>query len=366
MTFPPSVRLAVAASALAIGLALAASGPAFAATTIDGPVGLGTAAPFGVLGASAVTNTGPSSISADLGVSPGTSITGFPPGTVGGAIQPDTVAAQAQADIATAYDVAAALSPTSAGLTDLVGMNLAPGVYSGGALTLSGSLQLTGSSTSVWVFQAASSLITSTGSTIVLSGGATACNVFWKVGSSATLGTGSTLYGTVVALASISTGSASTVNGRLLARTGAVTLNNTTVNTPVGCGSGTVTASPTITSGAPTTVPLDAPYSFTLKATGSGVTGFQVTAGGLPPGLTLDTATGLISGTATQEGAFDVTVTADNGIGPAASAGYRMLVAAALAATGTTTTAVAPLALGAVLLGSVLVASRLRRGSPRH
>lgn len=358
--------LAVVSSAVAIGLALTIPSPASAATTIDGPVGLGAAAPFGVLGASAVTNTGPSSISGDVGVSPETSITGFPPGTFGGTMHVDTVAAQAQADTTTAYDVAAALTPTSTGLTDLVGMNLAPGVYSGGALTLSGSLQLTGSSTSVWVFQAASSLITSTGSTIVLSGGATACNVFWKVGSSATLGTGSTLYGTVVALASISTGSATTVNGRLLARTGAVTLNNTTVNPPSGCASGTVTASPTITSGTPTTVPLDTPYSFAMTATGSGVTNFQVTAGGLPPGLTLDSATGLISGTATQAGTFAVTVTADNGIGPAASADYELVVAAVLAATGTTSTAVAPLALGAVLLGIFLVASRLRRGSPRH
>lgn len=380
MTLPPSTRysprtrrgpglfaLAAVTSAVAVGLALTTSSPASAATTIDGPVGLGTAASFGVLGASAVTNTGPSSIDGDLGVSPDTSITGFPPGTFGGTLHADVVAAQAQADTGTAYDVAASLSPTSTGLTDLVGMNLGPGVYSGGALTLSGTLQLTGSATSVWVFQAASSLITSSGSNIVMSGGASGCNVFWKVGSSATLGTGSTLYGTVMSLASISSGTGTTVNGRLLARTGAVTLDDTTVNLPTGCAAaGTVTASPTITSGTPATVPLDAPYSFAVTATGTGVMAFQVTGGGLPPGLTLDSATGLISGTATQAGTFAVTVTADNGIGPAASADYQLVVAAVLAATGTTSTAVAPLALGAVLLGIVLVASRLRRGSPRH
>jgi ice-binding like protein/putative Ig domain-containing protein len=240
-------------------------------------------------------------------------------------------------------------------------------VYSGGALSLSGTLTLTGSATSVWVFQAASSLITSTGSNIVMSGGASGCNVFWKVGSSATLGTGSTLYGTVMALTSISSGNAATVNGRLLARNGAVTLNDTTVNLPTGCAaSGTVISSPTITSGAPPTAPLDAPYSFALTATGTGVTSFSVTGGALPPGLTLDSATGLISGTATQAGSYSVTVTADNGISPAASATYQILVAAALAATGTTTTTVAPLALGAVLMGFALAASRLRRGSPRH
>ncbi|MES1212331.1 MAG: ice-binding family protein, partial [Leifsonia sp.] len=361
-----ALALGASATALAFGLLLTATSPASAATTIDGPVGLGTAASFGVLGASAVTNTGPSSIAGDLGVSPDTSITGFPPGTVGGTTHADTVSAQAQADTTTAYDVAASLSPTSSGLADLAGLNLAPGVYSGGALTLSGTLDLTGSATSVWVFQATSSLITSSGSTVAMHGGATACNVFWKVGSSATLGTGSTLFGTVMALASISTGSATTVNGRLLARTGAVTLDNTTVNPPPGCSSGTVTASPTITSGAPTPVPLDAPYSFALTATGSGVTTFQITAGALPPGLTLDSATGLISGTATQAGTFAVTVGADNGIAPAASASYQLVVSAVLAETGTTSTVVAPFALGAVLLGLVLVVARARRGSPRH
>lgn len=364
-----SSRLALGgvAAVLGLGLVLGTPNSASAVTSIDGPVGLGTAAAFGVLGASEVTNTGPSSIAGDLGVSPDTSITGFPPGTFGGTLHADLVAAQAQADTTTAYDVAASLSPTSTGLTDLVGLNLAPGVYSGGALTLSGTLQLTGSATSVWVFQAASSLITSSGSTIVMSGGASGCNVFWKVGSSATLGTSSTLYGTVMALASISSGTSTTVNGRLLARTGAVTLDDTTVNLPTGCASaGTVNSSPTITSGTPPAAPLDTPYSFALSATGSGITSFQITGGALPPGLSLDSATGLITGTPTRAGTFSVTVTADNGIGPAASASYQILVGALLAATGTTTTTVAPLALGAVLLGSVLAASRLRRGSPRH
>ena len=93
-----------------------AAGPANADTTIDGPVDLGTAAGFSVLGAAAVTNTGPSVLDADLGVSPQTSITGFPPGIVLGSMHVDPLAAQAQADTGTAYDVAASLSPTASGV----------------------------------------------------------------------------------------------------------------------------------------------------------------------------------------------------------------------------------------------------------
>jgi type VI secretion system secreted protein VgrG len=170
-----------------------------------------------------------------------------------------------------------------------------------------------------------------------------------------------------MALASISTGTGTVVNGRLLARTAAVTLDDTTVNLPLPCTTtGAVTVSPTITSGSPPDAPLDTPYSFAVTATGSGVTDFQVAGGSLPPGLTLDSASGMITGTPTRVGRFAITVTADNGISPAASADYQILVAAVLAETGTTSTTVAPLALGAVLLGLVLVASRLRRGSPRH
>src|SRR3954468_20422721 len=145
----------LAAGLLALGSAALIAAPASAGTTIDGPVDLGTAAGFSVLGAAAVTNTGPSVLDGDLGVSPQTSITGFPPGIVGGTIHVDPAAAQAQADTGTAYDVAASLSPTASGITDLVGYDPVPGVYSGDALTLSGHLTLNGDANSVWVFQAA-------------------------------------------------------------------------------------------------------------------------------------------------------------------------------------------------------------------
>jgi hypothetical protein len=248
-------------------------------------------------------------------------------------------------------------------------MRLTPGVYSGGALTLSGDVTLDGSASSVWVFQAATTLVTSSGSEVKLTGGASSCNVFWQVATSATLGTSSTMVGTVMALASISSGTGTTVSGRLLARTGAVTLDDTSLTLPSGCTApdGTVTSSPTITSGTPTDATLGTPYSFTLAARGTGITTFQVTGGALPTGLSLDSTSGMITGTPTRAGTFTATVTADNGVGPAASASYSIVVRALLAATGSTGTTAAPFALGGVVVGLCLLLSRRRPGrSPRH
>jgi len=367
----PSLLLAGTAAVttgLTILLGAVSASPASAATTISGPVGLGTAAAFSVLGASDVTNTGSSVLDADLGVSPGSSISGFPPGVVNGATRSLSDSAQAQSDTGTAYDVAASLSPTSSGLTDLVGLTLVPGVYSGSDLSLSGNVTLSGSASSVWVFQAANTLITSSASTVTVIGGATSCNVFWQVGSSATLGSTSSMVGTIMAQASISTSNGTTVAGRLLARTGGVTLINTRLIQPVGCGpDGTVVSSPTITSTAPTRGVVGRPYSFAVTSRGTGTTTYTVTGGGLAPGLTLNSTTGVISGTPTSAGTFGVTITADNGTTPVATASYRISVVTLLAETGTTSTIAAPFALGAVLLGFVLLlASRRRRSSPRH
>lgn len=150
----PPVRLALSALSIGVLAAIVLSGPAaYADTTIDGPIDLGTAGSFSVLGASTVTNTGPSTLGGDLGLSPGSAIDGFPPGLVDGTIYAtDAVAAQAQVDLDTAYGVAASLTPTATGLGDLTGQSLVPGVYSGGELALSGDLTLEGNSESVWVF----------------------------------------------------------------------------------------------------------------------------------------------------------------------------------------------------------------------
>jgi hypothetical protein len=237
-----------------LAFALVPAAAASADTVIDGPVNLGTAAPFGVLAASTVTNTGPSVINGDVGLSPKTSITGFPPGIINGVThQTDGVASQAQLDLTTAYNTAASLTPTRVGLGELSGLSLAPGVYAGGALTLNGTLTLAGTDQSVWVFKAVSTLIAGSNSLVTVTGGASACNVFWQVGSSATLGTSATFVGTIMASESITANTAATVTGRLLASNGAVTLDTNTITVDDRCDTipGTVTTTPVISAPAP-------------------------------------------------------------------------------------------------------------------
>ena len=197
------------------------------------PVGLGTADSFAVLAGSTVTNTGPSVVNGNLGVSPGTAVTGFPPGTVNGTIHAaDAVAAQAQSDLTTAYDSAAGRIPAVSVSGDLGGRTLTAGVYkSGSSLGLTGTLTLDaqGDANAVFVFQAGSTLTTASGSHVDLINGAQACNVFWQIGSSATLGTSSVFSGDILALTSISMNNGVAVQGRALARNGAVTLINDTI-----------------------------------------------------------------------------------------------------------------------------------------
>lgn len=203
-------------------------------------VGLGTAQPFVVLSGAGVTNTGPSVLNGDLGVSPGTSLSGFGlPAVVNGATHAnDAVAAQAQSDLGTAYNVAAGQPiPPGNDLTgvDLGGLTLGPGAYG-----FSTSAQLTGQVTldahgdpnAQFVFVIGTTLTTATASSVILTNGASPCNVFWKVGSSATLGTSTAFEGNVLALTSISLNDSVTVLGRVLARNGEVTLINDVLTAP--------------------------------------------------------------------------------------------------------------------------------------
>ncbi len=196
---------------------------------------LGTAESFAVLGGSTVTNTGPTIVTGDLGVSPGTAVTGFPPGIViGGTIHAaDAVALQAQSDTTTAYNNLAGQA-CDFNLTgqDLVGMTLVPGVYcfsSSAQLTGTLTLNAQGDPNAVWVFQIGSTLTTASNASVLLINGAQPCNVFWQVGSSATIGTTTTIIGNILALTSINLTTDAKVFGRVLARNGAVTMDSNTV-----------------------------------------------------------------------------------------------------------------------------------------
>lgn len=338
----------------ATGIALMPALGAQAATEISGPVDLGTAATYGALGASAVTNTGPTVINGDLGVSPGTSVTGFGVGlgTFTGTLhQTDAAAAQAQADTTTAFNTAASITPTESGISELSGLSLSPGVYAGGALALAngGSLTLAGSANSVWVFQAASTLTIGSGSHILITGGASSCNVFWEVGSSATIGTTAQFQGTVMAMQSITATTGATIQGRLLARTAGVTLDSNVVTPPSGCepaGSVFTSPSPEITSESPTGATAGTPYSFVLTASGTPSPTFAITGGTLPAGLQINGSTGTISGTPTSPGNSTFTITASNGIAPATSAIYTITTAAPPATTPASTPPPAAVATG--------------------
>ena len=316
-------------------LAVASAVPAHADTVIDGPVDLGTASSYAVLGASTVTNTGTSVVSGDVGLSPGSEITGFDGGPgviVDGETHVDDEPAQlAQGDLTTAYGVAASLTPQEDNVIDLDGRSLSPGVYRGDAVQLAenGDLAFAGSDRSVWVIQASSTLTIGSGTTMTFSGGASACNVFWQVGSSATILDGAEFRGTVLAQTSVTATTGATVIGRLLARTGAVTLDTNVITVPPSCptvGTPSETVAPTITSGSPPAATQGTGYSFTVTASGTPDIGFSVTAGTLPAGLVLDGETGVVSGTPTTPGDSTFTVTADNGTAPADSETYTIMV----------------------------------------
>jgi hypothetical protein len=222
-------------------IALTASMVVFAAaqTTLaaPSPVGLGTAEAFAVLAGQTITNTGPTTITGDIGLHPGSSLTGFASVTLNGAQHvADGVALQAKNDLVTAYNDAAGRTPPTTVATELGGQNLKAGVYNSaaGTLGLTGTLTLDaeGDSAAVFIFQAASTLITAPGSGVSLVNGASACNVIWQVGSSATLDTSTSFKGTILALTSIALKTGATLEGRAFARNAAVTLDTNVITRP--------------------------------------------------------------------------------------------------------------------------------------
>ncbi len=197
------------------------------------PINLGTAATYAVLAGSTVTNTGPTTLDGDLGLSPGSAVTGSP--TVTGTTNvANPAAVLAQADLTIAYNAAASAASTATAAGDLALVSpLGPGVYTSTSSlsVLSGNLVLTGTSTDVFIFQMVSSLTIGSGRAVVLQG-VDPCNVIWQVGSSATLETGVAFSGSILALTDIVLKTGATASGRMLARNGQVTLETNAVTVP--------------------------------------------------------------------------------------------------------------------------------------
>jgi hypothetical protein len=205
-------------------------------TTTQATVPVGSLSVFAIIAGSAVTNTGATTITGDIGLSPGSSIGGFPPGILNGTQYiNDAMAAQAKLDLTAAYNNAAVRT-----CSDMVtlsgnigGLTLTPGLYKSTSSLAISSGDLTfdakGNSGAIFIIQIASTLTTTSGRKVILSGGAMASNIFWEVGSSATFGTTSVFQGTIMAMQSITFDTGATLNGKALARTGAVTMAGNTV-----------------------------------------------------------------------------------------------------------------------------------------
>lgn len=347
MRTPPRTPLFLA---LAAGAALALFAIAPPAVAIGTNVGLGVAGSYSVLGGQSVTNTGPSTLSSNVGVNPGTSITGFPPGLTGGVVHVnDSHSLQAQSDLVTAYNSAAgqALDATVGG--ELGGRTLTPGVYKADSSTqITGPLTLDagGNPDAVFIFQVGSDLTTATSSSVVMLNDAQSCHVFWQVGASATLGTNSTFVGTIMALTSITANTGATVEGRALARNGSVTLDSN-VFTDVRCATTSTTSPAPSTS---TSVTTTATPTATSTATPSGGSSATTTPTGTLTGPAPDTQTATVSPASTESGM----VTGADSTGGGASSDQ-------LAATGGPSGLMLVVGSGAALAGLVLILSTTRR-----
>jgi hypothetical protein len=226
------MRRSIISFGLAALVALIWPATALAATLVP----LGTAGNYAVLAATAITASGPGSwITGQMGISPGAlaAITGFPPSTSGHIDAANPAAVQAKSDLTTAFTQAAGQTPCTPVGPALDGLTLVAGIYCAGTMGLTGTLTLNGSG--VYIFQIASTLITAA-ARVTLINGAQPCDIFWVVGSSATIGAGATFVGNIMALTDINMFSGATLNGRALARNGQVTLITNRIIQPSGCG----------------------------------------------------------------------------------------------------------------------------------
>jgi len=220
---------------MGIGLAAALFFPRQDAKAGQAPVNLGSARSFAILAFNTITNpAGGGTIAGDVGISPGTAFDrGIPPVRVNGAIHVyDAVAAQAMADLSTAYNDAAGRPNATSASADIGGLTLAPGLYKApSSLAVTGNLTLDaqGDSNAVWIFQMASTLTVANNGQVILINGAQACNVFWQVGSAATLGTNAVFKGDILASAAITLQPGARLDGRAFSVGAAVTLNGNAI-----------------------------------------------------------------------------------------------------------------------------------------
>ena len=256
---------------LGIGVLVAAIGAFFIQSASAAPVVLGTTTNFAVLASSTVTNTGTTVISGtaggDIGISPGSSFSDLGSLSTNGVQHlNDAVAITAQTDLVDAWNDAAGRTPVTEVPTELGSTTLLPGSYNtaNGELGITGVLTLDGQNdpNAIFIFIAESTLITASSSSVVLINEAQPCNVIWIVGSSATLGTNSTMIGRVMAMASITATTGAEIEGQLLARTGAVTLDSNIITNNVCAAVPTDTATPT-DSASPSVTPTDLPATST-------------------------------------------------------------------------------------------------------
>lgn len=306
------------ASAVGASVALCATGvPAAHAAAVT--PSLGTAADFAAVAGTTITNTGPTVVNGDLGVSPGSAVVGFPPRTLNGTIYTNNaVAAQAAADHHTAY-TAAAGQPCDETRSDpdLGGDTVSPGVIcftqTGVGLTGTLTLDAGGDPNAAWIFKTGSTLTTASNSAVVLVNGASPCsndNITWQVGSSATLGSATSFVGNILASASVTLNTGATSTGGLYGHTGAVTLDSNRVSTCAGAGG---LAGPALTTTPSGSVPVGGSISDSATVIGgaapTGTVDFALYGPGDPICTTpLTTLTGtLVAGTA---GSGDVTASA--------------------------------------------------------
>jgi hypothetical protein len=247
----PLISLGLAALVLLIW-------PASALAATTDPL-LGTAGNYAVLAGTTITNTGPSWITGQMGVSPGAAVTGFPGagGATSGHIDAANPAScQALADLGPANGGActnagggaetraSGETPCTSEPVNLGGLTLGPGLYCGGTLGITGGETLTLTGGGIYIFQSAATLITGNSSRVLLTGGAQPCDIFWTVASSATIAPATTFVGNIMAVTSIAMQTGATLNGRAMARNGAVTLDTNRIIQPSGCAGNFTTSYP--------------------------------------------------------------------------------------------------------------------------